>query len=54
MSNTEKNVLIAMLMVASAYFYGLAYTQADLVQDAVQLCVFEEPTLASISQHPGL
>ena len=46
MSNAEKNVLIAALMVASAYFYVVAYTQADLVQTAVQLCVFEEPTLA--------
>lgn len=54
MSNTEKNVLITMLMVASAYFYVLACTQADLVQDTVRLCVLEEPTLANISHHPGL
>ena len=43
MSHGEKNTLIAILVLASAYFYVLNYLHADLVEDAVQLCFFEEP-----------
>ena len=43
MSHVEKNLLITILVLASGYFYVLNYLHADLVEDAVQLCFFDEP-----------
>lgn len=50
MSHGFKNAMIAMLTVASAYFYVLNELHADLVDDALELCFFPEPEQATIAQ----
>jgi len=55
MSHGFKNAMIAMLMVASVYFYVLNELHADLVDDAFELCFFPEPeqaTIAHVSHDP--
>ena len=49
MSHGFKNAMIAMLLVASAYFYVLNELHADLVDDAFELCLFSEPEQATIA-----
>ena len=49
MSHGFKNAMIAMLLVASAYFYVLNELHADLVDDAFELCLFTEPEQATIA-----
>ena len=57
MSHGFKNAMIAMLMVASAYFYILNELHADLVDDAFELCFFPElepATIARVSHDPDV
>ena len=49
MSHGFKNAMIAMLMVASVYFYVLNELHADLVDDALDLCFIPEPEQAPIA-----
>ena len=49
MSHGFKNAMIGMLAVASVYFYVLNELHADLVDEALGLCIFEEPGQATIA-----
>lgn len=49
MSHGFKNAMIGMLAVASVYFYVLNELHADLVDEALGLCIFDEPEQATIA-----